>query len=55
MKLKDNTKVSYTENKARGIFGIFNMTFLSSKKPPFEKIISPNDAEEKTQKNIWNF
>ena len=34
------------------------MTFLSSKKPPFEKITSPNDktnvsfTEEKAQKNI---
>ena len=58
----DNTKISCTENKARGIFGIFKqnrgltplkkiwkifdyrkMTFLSSKKHPFEKIASPND------------
>ena len=58
----DNTKISCTENNARGIFGIFKqnngltslkriwkifdyskMTFLSSKKYPFEKITSPND------------
>ena len=58
----DNTKISCTENNARGIFGTFKqnhgltplkkmwkifdyskMTFLSSKKHPFEKITSPND------------